>query len=108
MSSGSLAVEEGHEQRGDMGAVDVGVGHDDDPVVAEIVLAIMPARADAERLDEIGELLVLGELLAAGAGNVEDLALERQHRLGRPVARLLGRAAGRIALDDEDLGVVRR
>jgi hypothetical protein len=30
-----LAEEEGDEQRGDMGAVDVGVGHDDDLVVAQ-------------------------------------------------------------------------
>ena len=27
-------VEIGHQQGGDMGAVDIGVGHDDDPLVA--------------------------------------------------------------------------
>ena len=54
-----LAIEEGDEQRGDVGAVDVGVGHDDDPVVAEVVVAVAGAGADAERLDEVGELLVL-------------------------------------------------
>ena len=37
----------------------------------------------------------------ARALDVEDLALERQHRLGLAVAALLGRAAGRVALDDE-------
>src|SRR5690606_4050828 len=31
----------------------------------------------------------------------------RQDRLGAPVAALLGRAAGRIALDDEQLGEAR-
>ena len=35
------------------------------------------------------------------------LALERQHRLELLVARLLGRAAGRVALDDEQLVAVR-
>ena len=34
---GHLLVEEGDQQRGDVGAVDVGVGHDDDALVAQIV-----------------------------------------------------------------------
>ena len=33
---GRQPVEEGDQQRGDMGAVDVGVGHDDDLVVAQV------------------------------------------------------------------------
>ena len=41
-----LAVEEGQQQRADVRAVDVGVGHDDDAVVAQLVdvevLAPMP------------------------------------------------------------------
>ena len=78
-----------------MGAVDIGVGHDDDPLVAEVLVAVARAGAGAERLDEIGELLVLRQLLLAGAGDVEDLAAERQDRLGGAVPRLLGRAAGR-------------
>ena len=36
--------------------------------------------------------------------DVEDLAAQRQHRLRVAVAALLGRAAGGVALDDEDLG----
>ena len=32
-----LAVEEGEQQRADMGAVDIGVGHDDDLVIAKFV-----------------------------------------------------------------------
>ena len=39
-----LLVEEGDEQRGDVGAVDVGVGHDDDALVAEVVVAIARRR----------------------------------------------------------------
>ena len=99
-----LLVEEGDQQRGDVGAVDVGVGHDDHAVVAQILVAVFRARAAAERLDQVGDLLVGGELVVAGAGDVEDLAAQRQHRLAGAVARLLGRAAGRIAFDDEDFG----
>ena len=64
----------------------------------------MRAGAAAERLDQVGELLVLRQLVLAGAGDVEDLAAQRQHRLRGAVARLLGRAAGEVALDDENLG----
>ena len=52
---------------------------------------------------EIGELLVLRELVLAGRRDVEDFAAQRQDRLRGAVARLLGRAAGAIALDDENL-----
>jgi hypothetical protein len=41
-----------------VGAVDVGVGHDDDLVVAQVVVAIAVARAAAQRLDQVGDLLV--------------------------------------------------
>ncbi len=38
-----FAIEEGHQQRGDMRAVDIGVGHDDDLVVAQAVVAVLVA-----------------------------------------------------------------
>ena len=43
-----LAIEEGEEQRGDVGAVNIGVGHHDDLVVAQIRLAVARARAAAQ------------------------------------------------------------
>src|SRR4029453_12479640 len=48
----------------------------------------------------------LSQLVLAGGCNVEDLAAQRQHRLRGTIPRLLGRAASRIALDDEDLGTL--
>ena len=86
-----------------MGAVDVGVGHHDHLVVAQILVAIMRAGAAAERLHEVGELLVLRELVLAGGRDVEDFSAQRQHGLRGAVARLLGGAAGAVALDDENL-----
>ena len=44
------------------------------------------------------------QLVDAGAGRVQDLAAQRQDRLGLARARLLGRAAGGIALDQKNLG----
>jgi len=52
----------------------------------------------------IRKLLVLGEPVLARRGDVGDLAAQRQHRLH---ARLLGRAAGGVALEDENLRAMR-
>ncbi len=68
------AVEEGDQQRCDMGAVDLRVGHDNDLVVAQIGRPIMRARTGAERLQQIGKLLVLSELVARGRTDVEDFS----------------------------------
>ncbi len=100
-----LAIEEGHQERRDMGAIDIGIGHDDDPLVAQGVVAVLGADAAAQGLDQVAELLVFLEARLRGASDVENLAPERQHRLTGPVAGLLGRAAGRVAFDQEQLGV---
>src|SRR5271169_39961 len=62
----------------------------------------MGARATAERLDYVGDLLIGPHLVGRGAGDVEDLAPQRQYRLGFAIARLLGRAAGTVALDQKN------
>ncbi len=102
---GHFLEEEGHQQRGDMRAVDVGVGHDDDAVVAQVLRVAVLARAAAERERQVGDFAVGADLVGGGAGDVEDLAADRQDRLGLAVARLLGAAAGAVALDDEQLGL---
>ena len=78
-----------------MRAVDVGVGHDDDALVAEIVeLDSARPMPQPSACSEVGEFLVAAHLVGAGGGDVQDLAAQRQDGLGLPVARLLGRAAG--------------
>ena len=99
-----LAEEEGQQQRADVGPVDVGVGHDDDLVVTALGdVEVLAADPGAERGDEGADFGRAEHLVEAGALHVQDLAAERQDRLGAAVAALLGRAAGRIALDDEQL-----
>ncbi len=103
-----LPVEERQQQRADMRAVDVGVGHDDDLVVAQLVgVELVAADAGAERGDQRADLLAREHLVEARALDVEDLAAQRQHRLEFAVAALLGGAAGRVALDDEQFGLGR-
>ena len=87
-----------------MRAVDVGIGHDDDAGIAQVLFAVLRAGAAADRLHQIGELRVGGQLVLGGGGDVEDFSAQRENGLGLAVARLLGAAAGRVALDDEQLG----
>src|SRR5665647_1152730 len=95
--------EEREDERADVRAVHVGVGHDDDLVVAGLRDVELVAEAGADRADH-GEDLVVGEhLVDARLLDVDDLAAQRQDRLEAAVARLLGRAAGRVALDEVDL-----
>ena len=55
----------------------------------------------------VGQLLRREHAIEADLLDVEDLALERQDRLERAVAALLGGAAGGLTLDDEQLALRR-
>ena len=95
-----VAVEEGQQQGQDVGAVHVGVGHDDDPAVAQLGdVEVVLADAGAQGRDQGADLLGGDHLVETGLFHVEDLALERQDGLKLAVTPLLGRAAGRITLD---------
>ena len=100
-----LPVEERQQQRADVRAVDVRVRHDDDAVIAQLgEVELVLADAAAERRDQRADLRRRQHLVEARALDVQDLALQRQDRLRAPIAALLGGAAGRVALDDEELG----
>ena len=88
-------------------AVDVRIGHDDDAMVAQLGELEVVADAGAERGDQRADLVGAQDLVEARPLDVQDLAAQRQDRLEPPVAALLGRAAGGIALDQEQLGVRR-
>ena len=101
-----LPEEEREQQRADVLAVDVGVGHDADLVVAALLDVELLAHAAADGGDERLDRLVLEHLVEAGALDVEDLAADREDRLGERVARGDRGAAGRVALDDEQLALL--
>ena len=103
-----LAVEEGDQQRGDVGAVDVGVGHDDDLLVAQILVAVVRAGAAAERLHQIGELL----RSAPACPCRRTATLRILPRSGSTACEARSRAClaeppALVALDDEDLRALR-
>ena len=102
-----LAVEEGEQQRADVAAVHVRVAHDDDPVVAQLPgVEVVLADARAERGDHVADLLRGERLVEPRLLDVQDLAAQRQHGLEGAVAALLGRAAGRVPLDQEQLALL--
>src|SRR5688572_801532 len=105
---GHLAVEEREQQRPDVRTVHVGVGHDDDAVVAQARdVEVLDADAAAERGDHRLDLVAAEHLVEAGLLDVQNLALDGQDGLETAIAALLGGAAGRLALDDVDLALRR-
>src|SRR5262245_1831596 len=99
-----LAVEKRQQQRADVRAVDVRVGHDDDAVIAELgQFEIFRADTATERRDHRLDLVAPEHLVEARLLDVQNLALERQDGLEAAIAPLLGRTSCRLALDDVQL-----
>ena len=90
-----------------MGAVDIGVGHDDDALVAQIarrdICAPVPQPSACTR--SVSSWFCCS-LPAPALATFRILPRKRQDGLGRAVARLLGGAAGAVAFDQEDLRAV--
>src|SRR5687768_12234048 len=100
---GHMPIEERQQQRSDVGPIDVGVGHDDDPVVAQFRHVEALADASPERDDQWPHVLARKDLVETGLLDVQKLAAQWQDGLEAAVAALLGRAARRVALDDVQL-----
>ena len=84
-----------------MGAVDVGVGHQNELVVAQLLEVEVLLHAGAEGVDDRLDLLVGEDLVDAGLLDVEDLAADGQDGLRPRLAATAGGAACGVALDDE-------
>ena len=103
---GHVLEEQRGQQAADVGAVGVGVGHEDDLLVARRLEVEGAPGAGADHLDDRGALGVLEHVADRGLLDVEDLAADRQQRLELGVAGELGGAERRVTLDDEQLGAV--
>src|SRR5688572_28954974 len=101
------AEQQREQQSADVLAVDVGVRHQDDLVIAELRQVELVVDAGAEGSDHRLDLVVLEDPVDARLLDVDDLAADRQDRLEHRVAPRLGRTTGRVALDDVDLRVAR-
>ena len=100
---GHRPVEEREHERADVRAVHVGVGHHDHAAVPQVGDVELVAETGSDRGDHRLDLGVREHLVDAVLLGVDDLPAQRQDRLRHAVARLFRRAAGRVALDDEEL-----
>ena len=101
-----LAVEKGHQQRGDMSTVHISVGHDDDPLIAQPGLVIAAAAAASQSLQQVGDFLVGVHLVAGSVGHIQYFAAQGKDGLGGTVTPLLGGTAGGISLHKKQLGAL--
>ena len=101
-----LAVEERQQQRADVRAVHVGVGHDDDLAVAAFGEVHFVADARPDGRDHAADLFVGQHFVFARLVGVDDLAAQRENGLILADAAALGAAAGRIALDQIQFALV--
>ena len=85
-----------------MGAVHIGIGHDDDLVVAGLFHVEVLAHAGAEGSDHGLEGVGGQDPVQTGFFHVEDLAPEGKDGLDLGVTAYLGRTAGGVPFDDED------
>ncbi len=89
-----LTVEEGQQQRTDVRAVDVRIGHDDDAVIAQLVRVVfVTTNAAAQRGDQRRHFLRREHFVETRFLNVEDFTFQRQDGLVLTVTALLRRTA---------------
>ena len=98
-------MEKGHQKRGDMRAINIGIGHDNHALIAQFRLIILARRATTQRLHEVSNLLALLQFSGGGIGDIQDFTAQRQNGLVAPIARLLGTTASAIAFHNEYLRV---
>ena len=101
------SVEECEHQSIDMGAVYVGIRHDDDLIVAKLTDVKFIVDACTERSDHGLDLFVGIDPVLSCLLYIQDFAPERKDSLRRAASRGLGAAACRITLYQEDLTVHR-
>ena len=89
-----LTIEEGQQQRTNVRAVDVRIGHDDDAVVTQFVrVVLVTTDTTTKRGDQRRHFLGREHLIEARFLDVENFTLQRQNRLVLAVTPLLRRAA---------------
>ena len=100
-----IAEEEGEDQGANVGAVHVGVSHDDDPVITKILLfEFFAPNAKTKGRNQGLDFGVFVDLGVVGFLDVENLAAQGQDGLKTPIPALLGRTASGIPFHDVDLG----
>ena len=99
------AEQQGQQQHANVRAVDVGIGHQHDLVITQLVDVEVVIDAGAQRRDDCLDLLVRPDAVDARLLDVQDFASQRKDRLGPRVAAALSGATCRVALHDENFAL---
>ncbi len=83
-----LPEEQGQSEGSDVGAIDVGVSHQNDLVVPGLLDVELVTDTGPDRCDQRLDLVVLEDLVDPALLDVEDLAPQGKNRLGVPVSPL--------------------
>ena len=88
-----------------MGAIDIGIGHDDDTVITQLVRVELLTPDSASKRGDQGTDFLRGEhLVKARLLDIEDFSTQREDRLVLAVPALLGRSTCRITLYEIEFG----
>ena len=103
-----MTEEECEQQRADVRAIHVGVGHQNDlPVSYFRCVEIFLRNSRSERRNHGANFFVRQHLVVARFFNVENFAFQRQDGLKAAIAPLLGSATCGLALNQEQFAAVR-
>ena len=103
-----LPIEKGQKQGPDVRAVDIGISHQNDAVIAQFFrFVFIFANAGSERGYQSGNGFAGNEFLETGLFHIEYFAAQGKNCLKFPVTPLLGRSAGGISFDEVKLGKCR-
>ena len=97
-----ITIEEGQQQRSDVGAVNVGIGHDNDLMITEFFHIKIFRNACTKGCDHISDFFGIQDSVQSCLFNVQDLTAQRQDRLCFRVSCLDGRTARGITFDNVD------
>ena len=110
------AEEEGHQQGVDVCAIDVGIGHDDDAVIAQFAQVgllgiLLSADGHTQGTEDDDYRFALKHLVVHRLLDVQNLTAQGQDGLELAVTALLGATTCRVTLDEEEFalgGILRR
>src|SRR5690625_389838 len=96
-----LPIKEGQQQGADVRTVHVGVGHDDDSVVTQLVrIELVLSYATAQGGDQRPDLSGRQHFIEPRSLDVENLASQRENRLGAARASLFRGTTRGVTLDE--------
>ena len=96
-----VPIEERQQQRANMASVNIGIGHADDFVIAELGFVKIRIHARTERGYHAFDFRIAENFVQTGFFNVQNLSAQRKDGLKMPVASFLGGTACGVALNDE-------